>query len=257
MKDEFVQTLAMCGRVKDYLQIPANKTRWFNQKPKAFTTLYGTFATDAANLGAFGDTQSQPLTGTTDQQNAAEQALENAAHPLARALRLLLLAQNNPADAAQWEMSLTNWRQIQETVLLNRARALHTALLPHTTGADPAGEDYGIDADAAEHLKNLADAYEAVIGAPGAARATKKAQTGDLRPRARAVKATLADMDDLIVQFAKNADGTVNADGQLFVDGYFNARRIGGQSSGGGEEEGGTGGGGTTPPPENPPAPNP
>ena len=70
--------------------------------------------------------------------NLAEKALENAAHPLARALRLLLLAQNNPADAEQWDMSLTNWRQIQETVLLNRARALHTALLPHTTGTDPA-----------------------------------------------------------------------------------------------------------------------
>jgi hypothetical protein len=58
----------------------------------------------------------------------------------------------------------------------------------------------------------------------------------------------LAGMDDLIIQFT----GTAEKD--LFVDGYFNARRIGGRSSGGGEE---VGGGGTTPPLENPPAPNP
>jgi hypothetical protein len=46
---------------------------------------------------------------------------------------------------------------------------------------------------------------------------------------------------------------TLTQEQDLFVDGYFNARRIGG-SSGNGEGEGG---GGTTPPPENPPAPNP
>lgn len=54
--------------------------------------------------------------------------------------------------------------------------------------------------------------------------------------------------DDLILQFT----GTPEKD--LFVDGHFNARRIGGTSSGDGEEEGG---GGPTPPPTPPPAPNP
>lgn len=63
-------------------------------------------------------------------------------------------------------------------------------------------------------------------------------------------------MDDLIIQFARNPDGTVNQAGPFFVDGYSNASRIGGSSSGG-AEGGGESGGGTTPPPENPPAPNP
>jgi hypothetical protein len=120
------------------------------------------------------------------------------------------------------------------------------------TGTPPAGEPYGISTATTDALNTKITAYENVIGAPASARSTRKAKTADLRPRARAAKATLADMDDLIVQFATNADGTVNAGGKLFVDGYFNARRIGG-SSGGGQEEGG---GGTTPPPENPPEPN-
>lgn len=94
-------------------------------------------------------------------------------------------------------------------------------------------------------------AYENVIGAPTSARSTRKAKTADLRPRFRAVDLLLEGMDDLIIQFT----GTPEKD--LFVVGYLNARRIGGNGSGGEEEEGGGGGGGTTLPPENPPAPNP
>ena len=86
-------------------------------------------------------------------------------------------------------------------------------------------------------------AYELVIGAPASARSTRKAKTADLRPRFRAADVVSEGMDDLIIQLT----GTSEKD--LFVDGYFNARRIGG-SSGGEEEEGE---GGTTPPPENPP----
>lgn len=234
MKDEFVHKLSMYGRVKEYLQTLANKVFWFNKKPKAFTALEGQFELGAANLGAFGDAQSQPLTGVTDQQNLAETALEDAAHLLARALRLLLLSQNNLADAAQWELSLADWRKLQEQVLLDRARALHTALLPHTTGTPPAGEDYGIDTAAAELLAGLIDDYAEVIGAPGAARSTKRAQTDSLRDRFRVVDGFLDGMDDLAPQFAVNPDGTVNLDGKLFVDGYFNARRIGGSPA---EEE--------------------
>ena len=99
-------------------------------------------------------------------------------------------------------------------------------------------------------LSRKTAAYELVLGAPASARSTRKAKTADLRPRFRAVDVLLEGMDDTIIQFT----GTAEKD--LFVDGYFNARRIGGSSSGG-EEEGGGEGGGTTPPPENPPAPNP
>ena len=251
MKDELIAKLDMYSGVKTFLQVPANKALWFNLAPTIFTTLEGQFETAATNLGAFGDSQSAPITGTTDQQNAAEKALEDAAHPLSRALRLLFIAQNNLEGAAPWDLSLSDWRKMQETALLNRAKALHTALLPHTTGTPPAGEPYGIIAAATTALNTKIAAYELVLGAPTSARSARKAKTADLRPRFRAVDAILEGMDDLIIQIT----GTEEKD--LFVDGYFNARRIGGSSSGGGEEEGGGESGGTTPPPENPPAPNP
>jgi hypothetical protein len=123
------------------------------------------------------------------------------------------------------------------------------------TGTPPAGEPYGISTATTDALNTKFTAYENVIGAPASARSTRKAKTADLRPRFRAVDVLLEGMGNLIVQFATNAAGSVNAGGKLFVDGYFNARRIGG-SSGGGEEGGGSEGG-TTPPPVNPPTPNP
>ena len=96
-------------------------------------------------------------------------------------------------------------------------------------------------------LNRKTAAYDTVIGAPASARSLRKAKTADLIPRFRAVDSLLEGMDDRIIQIT----GTEEKD--LFVDGYFNSRRIGGTSSGGEEEEGG----GTTPPPENPPASNP
>lgn len=98
-------------------------------------------------------------------------------------------------------------------------------------------------------LNRITAACELVLGAPASARSTRKAKTADLRPRFRAVDVILEGMDDTIIQIT----GTEEKD--LFVDGYFNARRIGGSSSGGEDEEGGERGGGTSPPPENPPAP--
>lgn len=251
MKDELLAKLDMYSAVKSYLRTAANLPFWLNQAPTVFTTLEAQFETTAGNLGAFGDSQSTSLTGVTDQQNAAEKALEDAAHPLARALRLLLVSQNNLTDAAPWDLQLTDWRKMQETALLNRAKALHTALLPHTTGTPPAGEPYGIIAAATTALNTKITAYENVLGAPASARSTRKAKTADLRPRFRTVDVLLEGMDDLIIQIT----GTEEKD--LFVDGYFNARRIGGNGSGGEEVEGEGEGGGTTPPPENPPAPNP
>ena len=235
MIDEFLSKLRMYAGVKTHLQLPGHQPLWLNQSPEAFTTLYGQFDTGANALGAFGDSQSTPITGATQQQNLAETALEDAAHPLARALRLLLLTQGNQTDAEAWNLTLTDWRKLQEQALLNRAKALATAL----DTAVPAGVPYGITADKVAALNDLIEDYEGVIGAPVAARAGRKAKTAEMRPRFRTVDGILEGMDDLILQFRGSEAG------DLFVASYFNARRIGGNGSA------------TPPAPPAPPAPNP
>ena len=133
-------------------------------------------------------------------------------------------------QAAVWDLSLTNWRQLQEQSLLTKARALHAAIVPLTSGTTPPGKPYGLTAAKAAALLDLIEDYEAVISQPIAARAGRKAKTSDLRPRVRAVDGLLAGMDDLVVQFRGTPAGN------LFVEGYFNARRIGGAASGGEDE---------------------
>jgi hypothetical protein len=242
MKDDLIQKFASYSRVKSHLRLPAHQTIWLNKEPEAFTTLEGQFETGAAALGAFGEEQSRPTTGVTAGQNLSEIALEDAATPLGRALRLCFLASGQPDQAALWDLSLTKWRQLQEEELLNKAKALHAAILPLTAGTPPPGKPYGLSSAKAQALKDLIDDYEAVIGQPGAARSGRKAKTSDLRPRTRVVDGFLSGMDDLIVQFGTTEEG------RLFVQGYFNARRIGGQSSGGAEPAPG----GNTPAPPNP-----
>ena len=239
MKDEFLQKLQAYSRVKTHLRLPAHLALWLNKEPEAFTTLETQFENGARDLGAFGEQQSQTLTGITTGQNLAETALEDAAHPLARALRLCYLAGGQHDQAALWDLSLTNWRQLQEQVLLNKATALHAAILPLTAGATPAGKPYGLTAPKAQALHDLIEDYGGVIGQPGAARSERRAKTSDLRPRFRSVDGILDGMDDLIPQFRGTPAGN------LFVEGYFNARRLGGPGSGGAAEN----------PPPPPPAP--
>ena len=246
MRDEFLQKLRMYSTVKTHLRMPAHLAFWLNKEPEIFTTLEAQFETGAGALGAFGEDQSRSLTGITEGQNLAETALEDAASPLGRALRLCHLASGQMDQAAVWDLSLTKWRQLQEQALLTKARALHAAIIPLTIGTTPVGKPYGLTAAKAVALLDLLEDYEAVISQPIAARAGRKAKTSDLRPRVRAVDGLLGGMDDLVVQFRGTAAGN------LFVEGYFNARRIGGTASGGEDE---TPAGPTptpTPPPPNP-----
>ena len=66
-----------------------------------------------------------------------------------------------------------------------------------------------------------------------------------MRPRFRVVDGLLEGMDDLAEQFRGTPAGN------LFVEAYFNARRIGGNGSGG-EDETPAGPNPTPPPPPNP-----
>ncbi len=225
MKDDLVRKLRMYKGVHDMLRKPENQVLWLDN-PEYLTELVEQFEQKAQELGAFGESQSQTLTGITEEQNLAEKSLEDAAHPLSRALRLKLRKDGNISGAAVWDLQLTDWRQLHETVLLEKAKALHAALLPLTQGATPAGTKFGITAAKVQILGDLVDDYDDVIGAPRSARGERKAKTTGLRPRFRVVDGILEDIDDLIIGLRGESDAT-----ELFVDTYFNARKIGGHSS--------------------------
>ena len=225
MKSDLVQKLKMYRGVRDVLRAAEHLTLW-HDNPEALTDLVGEFEAEAGALGSFGSAQSQTITGVTQQQNQAETTLEDAAHPLSRALRMALRADSNLSGAAIWDLQLTDWRRMHETALLEKARALHAALLPRTQGANPSGTKFGITAAKVTALADLIDDYDEVIGAPRAARSERKAKTADLRPRLRQIDGILDDIDDLIIALRGQS-----AAHDLFVATYFNARHIGGHST--------------------------
>lgn len=225
MKEVLERKLRMYSAVRTLLRDAGNQALWLDNPP-FLTQRVTDFEAGAAELGAFGSAQSQTLTGATQQQNLAETSLEDAAFPLGRALRLYFRQQSQLDQAAPWNLTLTQWREMPENVLLEKARALHAAALPLTQGANPSGAPFGLTTAKATALDDLIDDYAAVIGAPIAARSDRKAKTSALRPRFRVVDGLLEDMDDLILALRGESPAH-----DLFVDAYFNARRIGGHSS--------------------------
>lgn len=69
------------SRVRNHLRDSANEPLWLGEIP-FLNTQVGKMETTADALGIFGNQQSAPLTRVTAQQNAAETAVEEAAHPL-------------------------------------------------------------------------------------------------------------------------------------------------------------------------------
>lgn len=228
----------MVSRVRNHLHDPANEPLWQGQIGYLDTRV--TEMESAADaLGAFGDKQSASIKGTTEQQNAAETALEDGAHALGHLLYLYYRQQGNLAKAGEWKLTRSDWRALTESALLNKAKALRTEASALTTGTPPAGAAFGINTTNVTAYSQLVDAYDQQIGAPTDARSDRKSMTSQLRGRYAELREMLTDIDGMMETLRPKSDAH-----NLFVEGYVAARRIGGYSANGGDEE-----------PSTPPAP--
>jgi hypothetical protein len=77
MNDEFINRLTRHRKVLTYLDLPANKTLWFDKVPKIFTTTVEQFRAGVDSFGAAGAAQSAPV--SWEQQNREEMELEDHA----------------------------------------------------------------------------------------------------------------------------------------------------------------------------------
>lgn len=212
MHDEFDNNLAMARRVKSYLEAPENKPIWENQPPLRFTTRAVELYPAIDDFAALAARQSTPARGSADQQNIHEKALEDAAHPLANALREYYLDNARADEAAEWDLSLSDWRRMREQALLGKAQRLHDQI--RAVGAGEGGP-YGMSDAARTNLDEMIGDYAEAIGKPTEKRARKAADTASLRPAWRGVREILEAMDNLVVQFPAS-----------FSQGWFAARRI-------------------------------
>jgi hypothetical protein len=117
-------------------------------------------------------------------------------------------------------MTETDWRELRETVLLDKAQRLIGQLTSALAAAPTVADDYNITAARIAALTKERQDYADVIGQPGAKKATRSGLTGSMRARMRVLDGLAAKMDRSVVNFA----GTPTGD--AFVDGYFAARRV-------------------------------
>ncbi len=228
MKDEFHLKNKMIQRVEAHLRATENESLWLDQPPR-LTELVESWETKTTALGILGTEQEANLSGYSEEQNAAEIALENAAYPLAKKLRQYYKGQGNLAKAGEWTLSATKWQRMREDALLGKAKALLAEITPLTTGTPAPGAHYGITAADVTAFSPLVSAYESEIANPGTAKGGRKARTDSLRPAYHAADEDLYDIDDFIEALRDKSEAH-----RHFVETYFNIRHIGGGGSDGG-----------------------
>ncbi len=167
MKDEFTNRLNAFRTTLDFLQAPANKSKWDGQPPVRFTTRVAEAVTAVAALAEFCQQQGAVIKGAAVDKAREEKELENAAFVLGQAVAECCRGLGNAADAARCAFSKSAWRGMRDAALLANAREvirIAEGLLAGTQAA-VAGE-CGITAASVAACKKEADDYEAAISAP-------------------------------------------------------------------------------------------
>jgi len=217
MKDTHTNRLDAFRAVLAYLTNPVNVPLWKDQRPLRFTKRAAAAAAAVPALAKFCEEQSSILSGLAADKAREEKELEDAAYVLGKAVAECYRELGNEADAAKVDFSQSEWRAKRDADLLAAAREtikIARALLagPHAVEA----EDCGIDAHLVDETEREADEFQAALGTPRAAIASRRALTIQMRDRFNAVEAIFASMDGLVEQFRDES----------FVEGYFAARSV-------------------------------
>ena len=228
MRSRWNRINMMVGRVRNHLHDPVNEPLWHGQIPYLDTRI-GEMESAADSLGIFGNKQSAPITGTTEQQNAAETALEEGANALGHLLHLYYRQQGNLAKAGEWKLTKTQWREMPEPALLAKANALLAEADDLVANTPTAVAPFGITPASVSAFTPLVEKYRQELGAPTDARADKKAMTAEMPQRYAELRTMLTDIDGMMSTLRDKSEAH-----RLMVDSYFAARRIGGHP---GEDE--------------------
>lgn len=177
------------------------------------------------------------IAGSAEAKEKEEEELEQAAFEMAQALVTYFMDAGDLEAAEPFRRTFSYWQRLRDQDLLLRSQAVIDAATPLTTGANAAtiAENYGISAARVATLVSERNGYDAVVSAPAAARAGRKAYTAQMREKFRPVTAKFRDLDRLVPQFRSRPGG------EAFVEGWFAARQV--INAGSGPGTGGSGGG--------------
>ena len=210
---------------------------WENQAPLAFgidlTALEAALA-DALELAT---AAYSATSGTTDQKAVAEDALEDLAYAVARALANHFKKTGDLEKRAKVNVRKSAIVRLRDTALTTRCTEIRD--LAQAAVGTPGAADRGITAPRVTALTAAITEFERLRNSPRSAVADRSAMRRELKTVVAGLMQDIADLDDLILQFP---DSTAT---RTFIAAWKQARIIVDAGHGPGEEE----------PPANPPTP--
>jgi hypothetical protein len=208
MRDEFTNRLGAFDTTLANLNKPANQAVWFQQPPVVFTTKVADSAAAVEELRESCRKQEAAITGAAVDKGREEKEAIEVAHTLGRALVTWFRDQADETNAAKVDLSESGWRRLRDQVLVEKGRLVRELAQGVVSGPKAAqAADYGITAAGVASVNKEVEEYAAVVSAPQASIAGRKALTQQLRQRFNAVEAKFAVLDDLILQFGSTAVG--------------------------------------------------
>jgi hypothetical protein len=220
MKDTLANKLASFDASLAVVDRDEYKLVWQNKPPLAFGTGLAAVCTAVAGLRTAGAEQSAPTRGATDALRTLRKDFETALHPLARATFRCLTKQPQLEAAAKVDLTPTDLHNARAVALAGLGETVLEFAEPLTQGTPAPGETFGITVAKIGVVNDLWERYSTAVGAPGGARAKRRALTGGLPGKFAAVEAQFSELDDLVVQFNDTPLG------KQFVDAWFNSRRV-------------------------------
>jgi hypothetical protein len=207
MQNEFADRQNMHLTVLKLIDTPEFEPAWKDQKPTAFTTRAGQFRPLVHSLTYLISKQQAATTGYAEAKEREEQELEDLAHELGQTLADWYEENGRDGDAAQIELSLSDWQRLRDTELIAKAGLLHQKLTAALAEAPAELAEHDLTpSDATLLAKELAD-FELITADPSAAISRRRALTVALRPSFQQIGALLKKMDRLVLRFRRTAPG--------------------------------------------------
>jgi hypothetical protein len=231
--------LNMIGACVTFANDADNLAIWQNQAPLDLTADMATLVT---LLTAASDIASQlagAITGIAESKDAAETAIEDRSHLLARAVFNHCRKTGDLENGGRVNLSKSAIQRLRDQDLLATARDIRD--IAQAKVAEPGAAGRGIIAAAITAVTGGIDAFAAVVNAPRSTIASRAALNRELTTRVAACMDHIRNVDDLGLQ--PTGPGAAE-----FISGWQQARPIVDAGSGPGELP-------QPPPPPAPPAP--
>jgi hypothetical protein len=224
MKDTLTSKLGSFQATLAVADKDENKPIWQNKPPLAFTEGIGAARQAVKRLISVGAEQSTGISGTTDALRGLRKRFESALHSLTRATFRCLKKMGKEEEAAKANLTPSNLHDARAVALAGIGETVLDLAEPLSKspgdGQPVPGEKFGVTAARVADVDELWSDYSTAVGAPGSARAERKALTDALPGQFATVEESFSELDDLAIQFR----GTEAGD--RFVDAWFNARRV-------------------------------